>query len=113
MKQIALALALTCATPLAAQDSDAPTLMERGAEMFLDGLLKQMEPALKEMENLAPQFKEFAQGMGPALVQLLETVEDWTAYEAPEVLPNGDIILRRKQPKPTPLPPVEDGQIDL
>ena len=31
-------------------------------------------------------------------------------YGAPEVLPNGDIILRRKKPLPVPLP---EGQIDL
>ena len=87
--------------------------MERGAEMFLDGLLKQMEPALKDMEGLGPQLRDFAQGMGPALAELIDTVEDWTAYEAPEILPNGDIILRRKQPAPAPMSPIEEGQIDL
>lgn len=31
-------------------------------------------------------------------------------YEMPEVLPNGDILIRRK---PQPLPPPRDGEIDL
>ena len=28
--------------------------------------------------------------------RVLDEVEDWTMYEAPEMLPNGDIIMRRK-----------------
>lgn len=31
-------------------------------------------------------------------------------YEMPEILPNGDILIRRK---PQPLPPPREGEIDL
>ena len=31
-------------------------------------------------------------------------------YEPPVILPNGDILIRRK---PATLPPPEDGEIDL
>ena len=94
---------LALAAPVSAEEhDDAPSLMERGAQMFLEGLLNEVEPALKDLEKLAdelgPSFMDFANQMGPALTELLEKVEDWTAYHPPEVLPNGDIIIRRKTP---------------
>ncbi len=114
---IALSLCLTAA-PAFAQDSDAPSLIERGAQMFLEGLMKEMEPALGELEKVGPSLRSFAQEMGPALTELLENVEDWTAYQPPEVLPNGDIIIRRKTPDapaPKGFEPIPDdsGQIEL
>lgn len=99
MKQLSAYLfALSfAATPLAAQDDAPPSLMERGAQQFLEGLLQEMEPALDGM-------REFMDEMGPAMMELLEEVKDWSNYEPPEVLENGDIIIRRK-PDPTPVPP--------
>lgn len=85
------AAALLLAAPLAAQEDDAPSLMRRGAQMFLEGLLEEMGPALQGMQA-------FVDRMGPALRDLVEEVEDWSVYEPPEVLPNGDIIIRRKPP---------------
>ena len=102
---VAPALCLALALPVAAeetapQDDPGLGLMERGARMFIEGLLSEMEPALKDLERLAqelgPRFMLFADEMGPALADLLEQVEDWTAYHPPEILPNGDIIIRRK-----------------
>jgi hypothetical protein len=40
--------------------------------------------------------QQFLDEMGPALTELLDTISDWSNYAAPEVLPNGDIIIRRK-----------------
>ncbi|MGC3936263.1 hypothetical protein ACOTTU_00505 [Roseobacter sp. EG26] len=74
---------------LAAQEDDAPSMMERGAQQFLEGLLLEMEPALEGMRG-------FIDEMGPALTKLMGEIEDWSVYEAPEILPNGDIIIRRK-----------------
>jgi hypothetical protein len=34
--------------------------------------------------------------MGPVFKSLMDEVQDWSAYHPPEMLPNGDIILRRK-----------------
>ena len=97
------ALALMSA-PLSAQDSDAPSLMERGTQLFLEGLLNEMEPALKGMQD-------FVEEMGPALRNLMTEIKDWSVYEPPEVLPNGDIIIRRKPepPEPEPLPETHNG----
>ena len=40
--------------------------------------------------------------MGPAMIELMDEVKDWSAYEAPEILENGDIIIRRKPQEPAP-----------
>ena len=49
----------------------------------------------------------------PALRELEGALQDWNAYHPPEILPNGDIIIRRKQPK-SPEPELsEDGEIEL
>lgn len=97
-----LAILLT-AMPLAAQEEDEGlSLMEDGARLFFRGLMSGMEPALRELEGMAqemePALRDFARHMGPALRDLVEQVEDWSAYHPPEMLPNGDIILRRRQP---------------
>lgn len=121
MKRIVLPLALVLAVPAAAEEAeDGPSLMERGAQMFLEGLMQEVEPRLGELEDLARQFgpamRGFFEEMGPALGDILEEVEDWSAYHPPEILPNGDIIIRRKDPgemdevEPEANP---DGSIDL
>lgn len=103
MKRILFALALMAplASPVAAED-DGLTLMERGAQLFLEGILKEVEPAMKDLQGLAeemePALKGFVDSMGPALADLLSKVEDWSAYHPPEILPNGDIILRKRLP---------------
>ena len=117
MKQIAaplLALSLAAA-PLGAQDQDdGLSLMEEGARLFFRGLMSEMEPALKELEGLAqemePAIRDFAEQMGPALRDLMAQVEDWSAYHPPEILPNGDIIIRRKTPDEMAEP---EGEIEL
>ena len=93
-----------CAAPLAAQEEEPPSMMERGAQQFLEGLLLEMEPAFESMRGFMDQ-------MGPALTDLMSEIEDWSVYEAPEVLPNGDIIIRRKPDKETT--PEIQPQIDL
>ncbi|UWR25433.1 hypothetical protein K3757_13300 [Sulfitobacter sp. S223] len=112
--------AVLCAAPTYAQDE--PSLMERGAQLFFEGLMQEMAPALDEltelMEEAGPALQEFITQMGPKLKTVLEDVEDWSDYSAPEVLPNGDIIIRRKPDAPQDLPedtpPVEvEPQIDL
>ncbi|SFE91112.1 hypothetical protein SAMN04488523_11215 [Sulfitobacter brevis] len=126
MKQISAAV-LTfglLAAPLMAEE-EAPSerglsLMERGARLFMEGILDEMEPALDGVEGLAqqmaPALRNFAKEMGPKLSEILEDVEDWNAYQAPEMLPNGDIIIRRKPDHPLvpPETPTEpEPQIEI
>jgi len=104
MRQVvfSLVVSVVAMTPAFAQETDdsGMTLMERGAQLFMEGIMREMEPAFEDLsamaEDIAPALREFADQMGPALTDMLGQVEDWSAYEAPEVLPNGDIIIRRK-----------------
>ncbi len=121
---LAAAFVATLALPLQAQEEDGPSLMERGAELFFEGLSQEMAPALKDLRDMAEQFgpsmQSFFEEMGPAFGDILAEVKDWSVYEVPEILPNGDIIIRRKvdpegeapeTPEDDDLPP--DGATDI
>ncbi|MEM6372564.1 MAG: hypothetical protein AAF727_07270 [Pseudomonadota bacterium] len=120
MKRIVLIACLGLATPAFADDGadGGLSLMERGAQMLLDGLMREMEPALDELQGLAdelgPALRDFGAQMGPAMRDLLTEVEDWSVYEPPVMLENGDIIIRRKPTPPDTAPNDAPGdQIDI
>lgn len=52
-------------------------LLREATRLILRGLMREMEPRLRELEEILDQLD---------------------AYEAPEILPNGDILIRRKRP---------------
>lgn len=106
--------------------AEGRSLMERGADMFLRGLRDEIDPTVQDLKRLAermgPALQSFVNEMGPAMAELSDKVEDWTLYEAPEMLPNGDILIRRRealQPEETPeanpdLPePGPGGEVEL
>ena len=66
----------------------------------MEGLRQEMDPKLDELRGLAEEFgpsmRSFIEEMGPAFMDLVDEVKDWSRYEKPEILPNGDIIIRRK-----------------
>jgi len=115
------------ASPAIAQDSQTVpdtddegfSLMEEGARMFMRGIMREMEPAMDELretfDEMGPAFAEFAQSVGPAFAEMLNTVDDFRYYVAPEILPNGDIIIRRKPDAPTwePDPDSDTGEVEL
>lgn len=133
MKPAALYLSLAMAlAPFSVQAQEADSegsLLEQGTEMFLKGLQEEIAPKLDEFlkhaEEIGPQMGAFLEQMGPALGDLMDEVQDWSRYELPEVLPNGDIIIRRKPDtdnpdtdkpgldKPDGDEPDEEGAIDL
>ncbi len=88
-------------------------LMEEGARMLMRGLMDEMEPTLdilrENFEEMGPAFAEFVRSVGPAFGELLEQVDDLRNYEAPEFLPNGDIIMRRSPDAPVWEPELEEG----
>lgn len=121
-------IGILSATPITAQseeEEEGKDLMERGMELLFEGLREEMSPALKQMRELAddygPALFSFLEEMGPAFGEMLDDVKDWASYHPPEILPNGDIIIRKKiRPEPKPeaepvpvpeLPP--QGQTDL
>ncbi len=59
-----------------------------GGRLLLEGLLKKLDPMVHELG---------------------EKLGDLSAYYPPEVMPNGDIIIRRK----VPLKGEQQGEIDL
>lgn len=100
-------------------DDDGFSLMEEGAKLVLRGLMSEMEPALNEMEkaldDIGPALEGIGAEVGPKLRQLVAMIDDFKNYDAPEMLPNGDIIIRRNAPllpKPEFLPG-PNGEIDL
>lgn len=114
---IALCLALA-APPLGAEEpsgtapdpsaEEGMSLIEKGARMLLQSLLDDVEPRMKE---LGKGLDEALAEMGPALKDLLGRIDDFRNYHAPEMLPNGDIIIRRKSPSELALP--DHGQIEI
>jgi hypothetical protein len=92
---LALIAVLTLSAPAAAQDGEGSLgeglgLMERGTRLLLEGLLREFGTAVEGLED---------------------ALRDLSAFYPPEVLPNGDIIIRRR----TPLVPKtgEEGPVDL
>ena len=93
-RYLILALGLALSGPALAQEAEEEgrSLMEEGARLFWEGIRREM---------------------GPALRDLMDQVGDLSAYHSPEVLPNGDIIIRRKTPQELQDAPAPDGEIEL
>lgn len=87
-------------------ETEPPSLMQRGLELFFEGLEEELSPGVQQLqemaENFGPALQDFMLQMGPALADIASEVQDWSRYELPEVLPNGDIMIRRKPDAPTP-----------
>jgi hypothetical protein len=104
-RTIALTLCLGLALPAVAQEAGTEggttdmdegfSLLEEGTRLLLRGLMAEMEPALRDLQG---------------------ALQNLDAYHPPEVLPNGDILIRRKEPlEAAPGAPVEpgEGEVDL
>lgn len=95
MKWTVLIAALAFAAPAVAQDDgveEGVDLLSEGTRMLLRGLMDEIEPALRELRG---------------------ALQDLDAYEAPEILPNGDIIIRRKEPLDPGDVEIPEGGIEL
>lgn len=102
-------LAATVVLPLFLTPRIAPA--ENGGATESERLLPS-EEELRALGDLAAQMMHrFAEKIEPLADKLRRLVDDIDAYEAPERLPNGDIIIRRKPESapPAPLPPPEGG----
>ena len=118
MKQIATLPALALMLPLTLTpvhaEEDGFSLMEEGAKLFFKGIIQEMEPTIDDLrgfaEDVEPALREFVEHVGPALRDLMGKIDNINAYHPPELLPNGDIILRRKSDAEMTPP---EGEIDL
>jgi len=89
MRWAILTLSLGLATPVLAQSEDrGRDMMADALQLFLQGFMAEMEPAIDDFQGF---------------------LDDFNAYHPPEILPNGDIIIRRR----TPVEDDETGEIDL
>ena len=101
--------------PEAGDIDEGVDLLQEGARLLFRGLIDEMGPALEEMQD---GLSDMAEELGPALRDLRALIDDLGNYSAPERLPNGDIVIRRKPGAPPPGPPVvpedaPEGEIEL
>lgn len=83
--------AVLAAAPARADEPAAPEKpLSEQIEEALRGLVEQVEPALEQLRDT---------------FRVLERVDSLEHYQKPEILPNGDIIIRRKPEAP----PYEPG----
>lgn len=86
-------LIFLCSFPLpvaAEEEGEGRDLMGEALRLFMRGLVQEMEPAFTDLSGLLGRLD---------------------AYHPPEVLPNGDIIIRRKKEFETL--EGQDGEVDL
>lgn len=124
--RLALALCVAALPAVAQETSPAPkgegegfSLMEEGAKLVLRGFMSEMQPTFDEMEkaltDVGPKLEVLSDEVAPKFRQLMALIDDVKNYEGPVMLPNGDILIRRK----TPVAPQSDsvpgpnGEIDL
>lgn len=93
---VMLALPCQSETPKTKEGVD---LVQRGLELLFQELLKEVGPTIEELESLGEDLR-------PKILELLDLIDDIQNYDTPEKLPNGDIIIRRKDP-------LEEGEIEL
>lgn len=97
------------AEPRWAQEPPLP-FVEEVEEPFDEPLLD--EDVLEEEARRA--IERFLDLLGPMIERFGVMLDDLPAYHAPEILPNGDILIRRKRPEERRRPRTEDeGPIDL
>ncbi len=89
MQKLAILIALLASPPALAEEDRGRDLMAEALRLFMQGFMAEMEPALEDLQGF---------------------VEDLNAYHPPEILPNGDIIIRRKTPEEMGEP---EGEVEL
>ncbi|WP_380053354.1 hypothetical protein ACFE33_11265 [Falsihalocynthiibacter sp. SS001] len=104
MKQhiFALAGAIFFAFPVASQEPperSGTDLLQEGMELLFQELFSEIGPALDDLNGIGEELR-------PKILDLLGMVDDFRNYDTPEMLPNGDIIIRRNKP-------LKEGEVDL
>jgi len=104
MRNVVCSLGVVCvlATPALAQEGDETAegldLLREGSRLILEGLLEDIRPMIEETRPLLED------ELVPFLENLGALIDDLSAYEMPERLENGDIIIRRSPDRPLPEP---------
>lgn len=105
---IALTAALALCAPAHAQDAppaEPPGNFERGLEqlgegarLLWQGLRDETDPALRDlMAEMGPAWSALRAEIDPLMEDLGDRLGELNAYERPVMLPNGDILIRRRE----------------
>ena len=110
MKQFVISSvsAMLLTAPVAAQTDDTTadrSQIEEGVDLLSEGARRLMEGLMGEVE---PRMRDLAEALQDWNFEGL-TIDDLGAYHPPEMLPNGDIIIRRKTPRDTPM----DDEVEI
>jgi len=101
------ALAL-CAVCLACVPAPTPLSADTGCWPLAPGC-ERLPRLLDDLTGeIAPLLDDLAARLNPYLRELGELLGDLSGWEAPQVLPNGDILIRRRPAAPPP-PPDQSG----
>lgn len=74
--------------------------LAQSADSPLENLFEDFRKQLEEFsDEVGPMMEGFTKEVSPLLEGLADQLKDLNAYHAPEILPNGDILIRRKSPK--------------
>lgn len=84
---------------------------ERLPRLFQD-LERDLGPLFRDLErDVAPLLEGLGRRMEPWLRDLAEMLGDLDRWEAPEILPNGDILIRRRPAQPPDQSPESDAPV--
>lgn len=86
------------------ESEEAPVLLMDLFDRLLRGFITEIEPQMRELE------RGFS-SLEPELQRFLDEMRGMTQYHPPEVLPNGDILIRRRAqsaPEEAPEPQEEE-----
>ncbi|MCC5959665.1 MAG: AAA+ family ATPase [Rhodobacteraceae bacterium] len=94
---ISLCLCLNIAPPAFADDvGDLPNSGQ--PEGFFDLIERMMRGFFDDMDPHMRQMERSLEAAEPELRRFLGQLRDMVEYEPPEILPNGDILIRRRHP---------------
>ena len=86
---------ILAATPVLAQDDNADPGAPEGLDMLREGSRLLLEDFLRRLE---PTLDDMQEQIADALEAFRDQIGQLDAYHPPDILPNGDIIIRRKEP---------------
>lgn len=84
------------ALPVQAEVKGAPAEVEESAPFMFDLFDRMLRSFITEVE---PHMRELERGftaLEPELQRFLQNLRDMTHFYPPEILPNGDVLIRRR-----------------
>lgn len=92
------ALCVALNAPLSAEEQNPELeeglgLLDQGVRLMMRGLLEEFDPLVEDAERMGEALLPMLESFQSELSGLMGSID---LYHAPEMLPNGDIIIRRK-----------------